>query len=122
MKKGFVVSLAILALLSILCACSNKSTKMDGRCPALVEKAEYYNAKAANGTKEGPMGMKMSVEYIDSVYRIIQIVDESIIPAEKIKMFYGNMKQNMIAGISSSSGSEKSYSSQSISSDSSVPS
>lgn len=107
MKKGFVVSLAILALLSILCACSNKSTKMDGRCPALVEKAEYYNAKAANGTKEGPMGMKMSVEYIDSVYRIIQIVDESIIPAEKIKMFYGNMKQNMIAGISSSSGSER---------------
>ena len=47
------------------------------------------------------MGMKMSVEYIDSVYRIIQIVDESIIPAEKIKMFYGNMKQNMIVGISS---------------------
>lgn len=53
------------------------------------------------------MGMRMSVEYVDSVYRIIQIVDESIIPTEKIKMFLGNMKQNMIVGISSSSGSER---------------
>ena len=73
----------------------------------MVEKAEYYNAQTANGTKEGPMGMRMSVEYVDSVYRIIQIVDESIIPTEKIKMFLGNMKQNMIVGISSSSGSER---------------
>lgn len=73
----------------------------------MVEKAKYYNAQTANGTKEGPMGMRMSVEYVDSVYRIIQIVDESIIPTEKIKMFYGNMKQNMTAEISSSSGSER---------------
>lgn len=107
MKRGFIVSVAILTLLSILCACSNKKTITDKRCPALVEKAEYYNAQTANGTKEGPMGMRMSVEYVDSVYRIIQIVDESIIPTEKIKMFLGNMKQNMIVGISSSSGSER---------------
>lgn len=107
MKKGFVVSSVILTFLSILFACSNKSTNKDRRCPALVEKAEYYNAQTANGTKEWPMGMRMSVEYVDSVYRIIQIVDESVIPAEKIKMFLGNMKQNMIVGISSSSGSER---------------
>ena len=107
MKKGIIVSSVILTFLSILCACSNRSANKDRRCPALVEKAEYYNAQIANGTKEGPMGMKTSVEYIDSVYRIIQIVDESIIPAEKIKMFLGNMKQNMIVAISSSSGSER---------------
>ena len=107
MKKGFIVSTVILAFLSILYACSNKSTNKDQRCPALVEKAEFFNAKCANGTKEGPMGIRMSVEYVDSVYRIIQIVDENIIPAEKIKMSLGNMKQNMIAGISSSSGSER---------------
>ena len=107
MKRGVIVSVAILTLLSILCACSYKKAITDKRCPALVEKAEYYNAQTANGTKEGPMGMRMSVEYVDSVYRIIQIVDESIIPTEKIKMFLGNMKQNMIVGISSSSGSER---------------
>ena len=107
MKKGFIVSTAILALLSMLCACNNRSTNKDRRCPALVEKAKYNNAKVANGTKEGPMGIRMSIEYVDSVYRIVQIVDENIIPAEKIKKFYGNMKQNMIAGISSSSGSER---------------
>ena len=107
MKKGIIVSSVILTFLSILCACSNRSANKDQRCPALVEKAEYYNAQTANGTKEGPMGMKMSVEYVDSVYRIIQIVDESIIPEEKIKMFLGNMKQNMIVAISSSSGSER---------------
>ena len=107
MKKGFVVLSVILTFLSILFACNNKSTNRDQRCPALVEKAKYYNAQTANGTKEGPMGMRMSVEYVDSVYRIIQIVDESIIPTEKIKMFLGNMKQNMIVGISSSSGSER---------------
>ena len=107
MKKGVVVSLVILTFLLILCACSDRSANKDRRCPALVEKAEYYNAQTANGTKEGPMGMRMSVEYFDSVYRIIQIVDESIIPAEKTKMFLGNMKQCMIAGISSSSGSER---------------
>ena len=107
MKKELIVSSVILTFLSILCACSNRSANKDRRCPALVEKAEYYNAQTANDTKEGPMGMKMSVEYVDSVYRIIQIVDESIIPAEKIKMFLGNMKQNMIVAISSSSGSER---------------
>ena len=107
MKKGVVVSLVIFTFLLILCACSDRSANKDRRCPALVEKAEYYNAQTANGTKEGPMGMRMSVEYVDSVYRIIQIVDESIIPTEKIKLFLGNMKQNMIVGISSSSGSER---------------
>ena len=107
MKKGFVVLSVILTFLSILFACNNKSTNRDQRCPTLVEKAKYYNAQTANGTREGPMGMRMSVEYVDSVYRIIQIVDESIIPTEKIKMFLGNMKQNMIVGISSSSGSER---------------
>lgn len=111
MKKGIIVSFVILTFLSIMCACSNKSTNdtnKDRRCPALVEKAESFNAQTANGMKEGPMGMKMSVEYVDSVYRIIQIIDENIMPNERIKMFYGNMKQNMIAGISSSSGSERS--------------
>lgn len=107
MEKGFRVLVTIFALVLVICACSNKSTNKDRRCPALVEKAEYYNAQVANGANEGPMGMKISVEYVDSVYRIIQIVDESIIPAEKINMFYGNMKQNLIAGISSSSGSER---------------
>lgn len=107
MKKGIIISSVILTFFSILCACSKKSTNKDWRCPVLVEKAKYYNAQTANGTKEGPMGMRMSVEYVDSVYRIIQIVDESIIPTEKIKMFYGNMKQNMTAEISSSSGSER---------------
>ena len=66
MKKGFIVSTVILAFLSILYACSNKSTNKDQRCPALVEKAEFFNAKCANGTKEGPMGIRMSVEYVDS--------------------------------------------------------
>ena len=62
MKREFIVSVAILTLLSILCACSNKKAIIDKRCPALVEKAEYYNAQTANGTKEGPMGMRMSVQ------------------------------------------------------------
>ncbi|WP_444297474.1 hypothetical protein [Leyella stercorea] len=95
MKKRLIVSFVILTFLSILCACRNKSannTIKDNRCPALVEKAEYFNAQNANGIKEGPMGMKMSVEYVDSVYRIIQIIDENIMPNEMIKMFYGNMK------------------------------
>lgn len=110
MKKRLIVSFVILTFLSILCACRNKSannTIKDNRCPALVEKAEYFNAQNANGIKEGPMGMKMSVEYVDSVYRIIQIIDENIMPNKRIKMFYGNMKQNMITGISSSLGSER---------------
>ena len=52
--------------------------------------------------------MMMSVEYIDTVYRIIQVIDEKIIPVEKVNMFLGNMKQNMMATVSSSSGSERS--------------
>lgn len=107
MKKEFIVLSFILTLLSILCACSNKSARMDQRCPALVKEAEYFNAHTSNGIKEGPMGMEMSVEYVDSVYRIVLIVDENILPNEKIKMFYGNIKQNLIAKISSSSGSER---------------
>lgn len=107
MKKGVIVSSVILTFLSTLWACSNKSANKDQRCPALVKKAEYYNAQTANDIKEDPMGMEMNVEYVDSVYRIIQIVDENIMPTEKMKMVYGNMKQNMIAAISSSSGSER---------------
>lgn len=42
MKRGFIVSVAILTLLSILCACSNKKTITDKRCPALVDKADEY--------------------------------------------------------------------------------
>ena len=51
--------------------------------------------------------MKMTVEYVDSVYRIIQIVDESLIPSEKVKMFFGYMKSNAIMGISSATGKER---------------
>lgn len=80
---------------------------MDCRCPLLVEKAKYYNAKVANGANKGPMGMEMSVEYIDTVYRIIQVVDENVIPIEKLKMFYGNQKLNMIASLSSATGQER---------------
>jgi hypothetical protein len=92
----------------VICSCNGRNTKvLDIRCPELVEKAEYYNSQVANGDKEGPMGMKMSVEYVDSVYRIIQIVDESLIPIEKVKLFYGNMRPNMVASLSSSSGKER---------------
>ena len=92
----------------IFFSCFGRQDKLlDTRCPELVEKAEYYNAKVANGEKEGPMGMKMSVEYVDSVYRIIQIVDESLIPIEKVKLFYGNMRPNMVSSLSSSSGKER---------------
>ena len=107
MVKKSNAPVAILILAAYLCACSNKNTSKDSRCPVLVEKAESFNAQTANGTKEGPMGIKMSVEYVDTVYRVIQIVDENLIPAEKIKMFLGNMKQNMVASVSSSSGSER---------------
>lgn len=107
MKKGFVVSSVILVFLSIQFACSNKSTNKDPRCPALVEKAEYYNAQAANGTKEGPLGMKMRVEYEDSVYRIIQTIDEDQTPVEKVKSTYGNMKSYALASISSATGKER---------------
>ena len=100
-------TIIVLTIAVLFCACNNKNTNKDGRCPALVEMAEHCNVQTANGTKDGPMGMRMKVEYVDSVYRIIQMLDENIIPAEKIKMVYGNMKQNMIAKTSSSSGSER---------------
>lgn len=107
MKIRLIVSSIILTLMSFLCACSNKNTNKDRRCPALVEKAEYYKSKSINGYVEGPNGMMMSVEYIDTVYRIIQVIDEKIIPVEKVNMFLGSMKQNMIATVSSSSGPER---------------
>ena len=108
MVKKNNASVAILILTAFICACSNQNTSKDRRrSPVLVEKAESLNAQVANGAKEGPMGMRISVQYVDTVYRIIQIVDENLIPAEKIKMFLGNMKQNMVARVSSSSGSER---------------
>ena len=55
MEKGFRVLVTIFALVLVICACNNKSTNKDRRCPALVEKAEYYNAQVANGANEGPM-------------------------------------------------------------------
>ncbi len=88
-------------------SCHLSSNSVDRRCPELVEKAEYFNAKLAYGEKEGPMGMRMQVEYVDSVYRMIQTVDESLIPSEKLKMFYGNQKPNLLAGISSSTDAER---------------
>lgn len=108
MTKNYKLSLIALATLALISSCNGGRAKVtDTRCPELVEKAEYFNAQVANGTKEGPMGVKMSVEYADSIYRIIQIVDESMIPIEKVKLFYGNMKPNMVASISSSSGKER---------------
>ncbi len=104
-----IIKCSILGMVAIMiCSCNGGNTKVhDTRCPELVEKADYYNAQVANGAKEGPMGMKISVEYVDSVYRIIQIVDESLVPAEKVKLFYGNMRPNMVASLSSSSGKER---------------
>ena len=108
MTKNNKLSLIALATLTLISSCNGGRAKVtDTRCPELVEKAEYYNAQVANGAKDGPMGMKMSVEYVDSVYRIIQIVDESLIPIEKVKMFYGNMRPNMVASLSSSNGKER---------------
>ena len=105
MTKSYIFSFFALAILAIICSCNGKSSKVtDTRCPELVEKAEYYNSQVS----DGPMGMKMSVEYVDSVYRIIQIIDETQIPVEKAKMAYGNMKQNAIASISSAKGKERS--------------
>ncbi len=104
MKNGFVYSVVIFIFLLMPCACTSKSTSIAKRCPALVEIAESYNA---NGTQDGTMGVKSSVEYVDSVYRIIQIVDERIIPPENIKKFFGNIKQNNIAVISASFGSKR---------------
>ena len=98
-----VIGLLVISLLFL----NSESIKTTRQCPVLVEKAEFFNAQTANGTKEGPMGMRMSAEYVDTVFRIVQIVDENQIPVEKIKMFLGNMKQNMVASVSSSSGSER---------------
>lgn len=107
MVKKSNISVVVLTLAALLCACSSNNTSKDNRCPVLVEKAEAFNAQTSNGTKDGPMGMRISAEYVDTVYRIVQIVDENLIPAEKIRMFLGNMKQNMVASVSSSSGSER---------------
>ena len=99
----------IVSLISsfLLLSCFGNKSYVDNRCPELVEKAEYFNAKVVNGEKEGPMGIQARVEYVDSVYRIIQVVDEDIIPAEKLKLFYGNQKPNMIASLSSSTEQER---------------
>jgi hypothetical protein len=103
-RKFILLNLAV-AFIAIFCSCSGGNNRTyDARCPELVEKAEYYNSQVS----DGPMGMKMSVEYVDSVYRIIQIIDETQIPVEKAKMAYGNMKQNAIASISSAKGKERS--------------
>lgn len=97
MRKCCISMIACVVL--IMCSCSRKSSEaIDTRCPELVEMMEYSNLQY--GDKEGPMGMRMSVEYIDSVYRMIDIVDESIIPPEKIGLFYGYMKSNSLASIS----------------------
>ncbi len=101
------IMVVTLMLSALMYSCDNKRTSVDNRCPMLIEKAEYYNAQVASGTKEGPMGMNVRVEYVDSVYRIIQIVDENLIPVEKLKLFYENQKPNMIAMISSASGQER---------------
>ena len=104
-RKETCIFILILTMISSLCACGRKNTPIDTRCPTLVEKAEFYNSQM--GDKEGPMGMKMSIEYIDSVYKMIQTIDETLTPPEKMKMIYGNMKQNLITNISSSVGAER---------------
>lgn len=101
----YCVSTFIFVITILVCACNGKNRKIDTRCPNLVNKAEYYNSLYAD--KEGPMGIKMSIEYIDSVYRMIQIVDEAITSRKQIKMFYGNIKQNLIASVSSSTDTER---------------
>jgi len=104
-RKSYLIILIFLAIVS---ACNGIKAKVtDRRCPELVEKAEKFNTKAANDSNEGEMGMQMRVEYVDSVYRIIQIVDESIIPIEQVKLFYGNIRPNVVATMSSSSGKER---------------
>lgn len=95
----------------LLCSCRGNSNQhgaqIDKRCPELVLKAEINNKRTANGTKEGPKGISARIEYEDTVYRIIQVVNETIIPVDRIKMAYENIKQDMIADISSSTGSER---------------
>lgn len=105
--KSYLIAFVFLAIVS---ACNGVTAKdKDRRCPELIEKAEKFNAQAANEPNEGQMGMQMRVEYVDSVYRIIQIIDESIIPIEQVKMFYGNIRPNVIATMSSSRGKEREY-------------
>ena len=107
MAKNFKKHWIFISVIVLLCSCNGRKTNTtDTRCPELVEKAAYYNAQYSD--KEGPMGMRMNVEYVDSVYRMIQTVDESVIPSEKLKMFFGYMKSNAIAGISSAKGKERS--------------
>lgn len=106
-KNLIIILVSTLMCLLIVSCFGNSQNHQDNRCPELVEKAEFFNAKVANGETDGPMGIRMRVEYIDSVYRIIQIVDEDIIPTEKLKLFYGIQKQNMIANLSSSTEQEK---------------
>ena len=107
MAKNFKKHWIFISVIVLLCSCNDRKTNTtDTRCPELVEKAAYYNAQYSD--KEGPMGMRMNVEYVDSVYRMIQTVDESVIPSEKLKMFFGYMKSNAIAGISSAKGKERS--------------
>lgn len=72
------------------------------KCQELEKEARIQNAKS-----EGPRGMTVNVEYLDTVYRIIQTIDEDVVPTEKVLLFYGNMKPNMIASLSSSSGKER---------------
>lgn len=103
-KVSFITSL-VLFLYS--CGDKTKSERIDKRCPELVLKAEKENARTANGTKEGPNGISVRVEYEDTVYRVIQFIDETRIPADRIRMAFENIEQDMIASISSSIGSER---------------
>lgn len=90
---------AITIILCVLiCACNKKNTKKDTRCPILVEMAKSCN------NANGPMGMSLYTEYIDSIYKTTLMVDENITTTETINSFYGNEKSNMMAVISSSTG------------------
>ena len=105
MTRNFILVNLFFASIAIFCSCNGRNNRTyDSRCPELVEKAEYYNSHVS----DEPMGMKMSVEYVDTVYRILQIIDETQIPIEKAKMVYESMKQNAIAAISSAKGKERS--------------
>lgn len=101
-KNGEIVSSGTLTPYEITNALKGKPISWL-RCPELEKKAKRHNAST-----EGPKGMTVKVEYVDTVYRIIQIVDEKEIPAEKLQMFYGNMKPNMIASLSAASEKERS--------------
>ena len=104
MVRKSEVPVAILMMTLISFSCCNPSTPKDNRCPVLVE---IFNKWGANGTTEGPKGMRLCVEYVDTVFRLVHYIDESLTPAEKIKMFFGNIDQKVAARVSSSSGSER---------------